>query len=443
MSAQLRQIHLGLFMHAAGHHSSGWRHPDAEFGSLNTQLIQRLANQAEAACFDLIFFGDKLSTSAQDHPSIIVRYEPVALLGALSMTTQHIGLAATASTTYSEPYQLARQFATLDHLSQGRIGWNVVTSAYDVAHNFTRSGHPVHAERYETAREFVTVVKGLWDSWEDGALIADRQSGQYMDGRKLHALNHTGKHYQIAGPLNITRSVQGHPVLIQAGSSPAGIALAAATAEVVFTAQQSLKGAQTFYRDLKSQVVAQGRQPEHCLVMPGVMPLIADTDEAAWQQLAELQAFSNQEESFRLLNDRLGYDVSGYPLDEPLPELPVTQGMMSRARLLLDLCHKEGRTLRDLLNLVSAARGHWLLPGSAQTVADQLISWFRNEAADGFNIMPAWFPDGLTRFIDEVLPLLRKEGLFREQYQGNTLREHLGLPVPVNRYSQEATHVTD
>jgi len=438
-----RFMRLGLFVHAAGHHSAGWRHPEAEFGSLNFDLIQRLAKEAENACFDMVFFGDKLSTSTQDHPSIIVRFEPVALLGALSVSTNRIGLAATASTTYSEPYQLARQFATLDHLSQGRVGWNVVTSAYDVAHNFTQPTHPDHADRYATAHESVQVVKGLWDSWEDDALVGDKSTGQFMDGKKLHTLDYHGKHYHIAGPLNITRGPQGHPVLIQAGSSPAGIALAAATAEVVFTAQQSLSGAQQFYRTLKQQVVQHHRQPEHCLVMPGVMPLLGDTDEDAWQQLAELQAFSNPQEAFRLLNDRLGHDVSGYPLDQPLPELPGTQAMQSRARLLLDLCHKEGRTLADLLNLVSAARGHWLLVGSPQTVADQLIRWFDNEAADGFNIMPAWFPGGLTRFIDQVLPLLRARGYFRTEYQGSTLREHLGLPKPANRYQQEPVHEND
>ncbi|MCA1177353.1 MULTISPECIES: LLM class flavin-dependent oxidoreductase [unclassified Pantoea] len=438
-----RFMRLGLFVHAAGHHSAGWRHPEAEFGSLNFDLIQRLANEAENACFDMVFFGDKLSTSTQDHPSIIVRFEPVALLGALSVSTTRIGLAATASTTYSEPYQLARQFATLDHLSRGRVGWNVVTSAYDVAHNFTQPTHPDHADRYATAHESVQVVKGLWDSWEDDALVGDKSSGQFMDSKKLHTLDHHGEHYHIAGPLNITRGPQGHPVLIQAGSSPAGIALAAATAEVVFTAQQSLSGAQQFYRTLKQQVVQHHRQPEHCLVMPGVMPLLGDTDEDAWQQLAELQAFSNPQEAFRLLNDRLGHDVSGYPLDQPLPELPGTQAMQSRARLLLDLCHKEGRTLADLLNLVSAARGHWLLVGSPQTVADQLIRWFDNEAADGFNIMPAWFPGGLTRFIDQVLPLLRARGYFRSEYQGSTLREHLGLPKPANRYQQETVNETD
>lgn len=438
-----RHMHLGLFIQAAGHHSAGWRHPDAQFGSLNFDLIKRLTLEAESACFDMVFFGDKLSTSTQDHPSMITRFEPVALLGALSASTQHIGLAATASTTYSEPYQLARQFATLDHLSQGRVGWNVVTSAYDVAHNFTRTTHPNHADRYASAYECVEVVKGLWDSWEDNALVGDKVTGQYMDSSKLHLLDHQGEHYQIRGPLNITRGPQGHPVLIQAGSSASGIALAAASAEVVFTAQQSLTGAQHFYQTVKQEVRRHQRQPEYCLIMPGVMPLIGDTDEQAWEQLAQLQAFSNRDESFRLLNDRLGHDVSAYPLDKPLPELPNSEAMQSRARLLLDLCHKEGHTLGDLLNLVSAARGHWLLVGSAQTVAQQLITWFDNQAADGFNIMPAWFPGGLTRFIAEVLPLLQQRGYFRTAYHGNTLREHLGLPVPTHRHQQEATHVSN
>ncbi|MCU5775678.1 LLM class flavin-dependent oxidoreductase [Erwiniaceae bacterium BAC15a-03b] len=437
MSAPVRQMHLGLFVHAAGHHSAGWRLPDAEFGSLNFPLIRKLTLMAEQACFDMVFFGDKMSTSPQDHPSIIVRFEPTALLGALSSCTSHIGLAATASTTYSEPYQIARQFASLDHLSQGRVGWNVVTSAYDIAHNFTRSSHPPHAERYQTAGEFIEVVRGLWDSWEDDALIGDKVSGQFMDGSKLHTLNHQGDNYQIAGPLNITRGPQGHPVLIQAGSSDAGIALAARIGEVIFTAQQTLEGSREFTQRVKSLAQQQGRPAEHCLVMPGVMPVLGETDEEAWQLLETLQKFSNQQEAFKLLSERLGHDISAYPLDEPLPALPENEQMKSRARLLLDLSHKQGRTLRDLLNLVSAARGHWLLVGSAETVASELIAWFEAGAADGFNIMPPWFPGGLEQFISQVLPLLRARGYFRHHYVADTLRGHLGLPVPANRYSGE------
>ncbi|MDO7926895.1 LLM class flavin-dependent oxidoreductase [Pseudomonas sp. KFB-139] len=435
MSQTERQMRLGLFIQAAGHHSAGWRYPGAESGSENFPLIRRLTLAAEKAKLDMVFFGDKLVTGPKEHPSMIVRLEPVALLGALAAITERIGLVATASTTYSEPYTIARQFATIDHLSAGRAGWNVVTTGYDSAANFTRATHPDHAQRYAVAEEFVDVVRGLWDSWEEGAYVRDSESGVYLDPEKLHSLDHKGEFFSIAGPLNLTRAPQGHPVLVQAGSSGPGMALAARIGEVVFTAQQGLEEAGQFYRDLKAQVVAQGRSPDHCLVMPGVMPILGKTAAQAQARFDHLQSWTDQEAALLMVADRLGQDLSGFDLDQPLPDLPLPQNMQSRARLLLDLSHRDGLTLRQICNLAAGARGHKIVVGTPQRVADELIAWFEGGAADGFNLMPAYFPEGLDDFIEGVLPILRKHKLFREEYSGSTLREHLGLPVPENRYT--------
>ncbi|MDF2643180.1 MAG: coenzyme F420-dependent N5,N10-methylene tetrahydromethanopterin reductase [Pseudomonas sp.] len=364
---------------------------------------------------------------------MIARFEPLTLLGALAGSTDRIGLAATASTTYGEPFTVARQFGTLDHISNGRAAWNVVTTGYDSAANFSRATHPVHDERYAVAEEFVDVVRGLWDSFEDDAYVRDAQSGVYLDPAKMHSLDHRGEHFEIAGPLNLTRSPQGHPVLIQAGSSGPGMNLAARVAEVVFTAQQDIETAQAFYRDLKTQVVAHGRDPHHCLVMPGVMPILGATDAEAQARFERLQQWNDLDAALLLVGDRLGQDVSGFDLDKPLPDLPLPENMKSRAKLLLDMSHRDGLTLRQICHLAAGARGHKILVGTPQRVADELIAWFEGEAADGFNLMPANFPEGLDMFVDGVLPILRQRGLFRQAYSGTTLREHLGLPRPAHR----------
>lgn len=434
MSQTLKQMRLGLFIQAAGHHASGWRYPGAQSGSENFALVKQLTLAAERAKLDMVFFGDKLVTGPKEHPSMIVRFEPLTLLGALASITERIGLAATASTTYGEPYTIARQFGTLDKISEGRAAWNIVTTGYDSAANFTLAKHPDHAQRYAVAEEFVEVVRGLWDSFEDDAYVRDAQTGVYLDPDKMHALQHHGNFFDIAGPLNLTRGPQGHPVLIQAGSSGPGMALAARVAEVVFTAQQDLPSAQAFYKSLKQQVVANGRAPEHCLVMPGIMPIIGVTAEQAHARFEQLQQWNDMEAALLLVGDRLGHDLSGFDLDQPLPQLALPENMKSRAQLLLDLSHRDGLTLRQICNLAAGARGHKIVVGTPQQIADELIAWFEGEAADGFNLMPAYFPEGLTLFVDSVLPILRRYGLFRQDYEGRTLREHLGLPVPRNRH---------
>ncbi|WP_025098381.1 LLM class flavin-dependent oxidoreductase [Burkholderia sp. A1] len=435
-AAERRQMRLGLFLQGAGHHVAGWRHPEAESGSENFELLRRVVQTAERAKFDMVFLADGLTSGPDAHPSMAQRFEPLTLLSALAMHTTRIGLAATASTTYSEPYHLARVFASLDRLSGGRAAWNVVTTSYDrTAANFTRGNHPDHAERYEMAGEFVDVVKGLWDSWDEDAVIRDKARGVYFDPAKVHALDHEGRFFRIKGPLNASRPPQGHPVVIQAGSSGPGQDLAARTAEVVFTAQQTLEEAQVFYRDLKGRLAKFGRAGQALHVMPGVFPVIGRTEREAREKYEQLQQWIDTSGALSLLSDRLGHDVSRYPLDGPLPELPESDQLKSRAKLLTDLARRENLTLRQLYYLVAGARGHRIVWGTAGQVADALEEWFAQDAADGFNIMPPYFPGGLDDFVEQVVPELQRRGLFRTEYAGSSLREHLGLPRPASRYA--------
>lgn len=422
---------LRLFLLAAGHHAAGWRYPGAESGTENIDLIIRMAQAAERAKFDMVFFGDRLLTSADAHPSMITRPEPLAILAALSMVTTRIGLAATASTTYSEPFNLARTLATVDKLSHGRAAWNIVTTFADGSVNFNRSRHPDHAERYAIADEFVSVVKGLWQSWDADPYVQDKARGVYIDVTKMHALNHQGRHFSVAGPLNVTNSEQGHPVLIQAGSSGPGQALAARHAEVVFTAQQDIESAVAFANGLRRQVADAGRDPRRCLIMPGLMPIVGATEAEAHEKLALLQSFTDQSNALAILSEQLAIDVSGYALDEPLPPLSTDVLVHSRSALLTRLARERGLTLRQLYHLVASARGHQIVVGTAAQIADHMIEWVASGAADGFNIMPAYFPNGFEDFTREVVPILQARGAFRDDYTGQTLREHLDLPMPV------------
>ncbi|CAG2153629.1 LLM class flavin-dependent oxidoreductase [Cupriavidus plantarum] len=421
---------LGLFLLAAGHHAAGWRHPEAESGTENIDLVVRMTQAAERAKLDMVFFGDRLLTTPDSHPSMITRPDPLAMLAALSMVTTRIGLAATASTTYTEPFNLARTLATVDKLSRGRAAWNIVTTFADGSINFSRSRHPDHDERYEIAEEHVSVVKGLWRSWDPEPYVQDKQAGIYVDVSKMHALHHAGKHFSVAGPLNVTNSPQGHPVLIQAGSSGPGQALAARHAEVVFTAQQDLEAAQAFARGLKAQVREAGRDPRHCLIMPGLMPIIGRTEAEAHDKLAQLQSFTDQSNALAILNEQLGMDVSTFALDEPLPPLSTDIVVHSRSALLIKLARSRNLTLRQLYHLCASARGHQIVVGTAEQVAWHMIDWVQAGAADGFNIMPAYFPGGLEEFLSEVVPILQDRGEFRREYEADTLRGNLGLPLP-------------
>jgi len=425
-----KQMHLGLFLQGAGHHVSGWRHPDAESGSENFDLLRRVAKEAEDAKFDMLFLADGLTSGTDAHPSMVARFEPLTLLSALAMVTDKIGLAATASTTYGEPYHTARAFASIDHLSHGRAAWNIVTTSYArTANNFSKS-HPEHDERYAVAEEFVDVVRGLWDSWDDDAFPKDKEKGVYADPGKVHVLNHTGKYYSVQGPLNIPRSPQGHPVLIQAGSSGPGQDLAARIADIVFTAQQSLPEAQSFYTSLKERVVKAGRDADSVAVMPGFMPIIGDSFEDAAEKLKELNRWTDIKSAMPLLEERIGHSLAEYDLDGPLPDLPISDQLRSRAELLRDLARRENLTIRDLALRVAAGRGHHIVLGTAEQIADRMQEWFEGKAADGFNVMPPYFPGGLEDFNRKVVPILQERGLFRTEYTGSTLRDHLNIARP-------------
>ncbi|MFK4822114.1 LLM class flavin-dependent oxidoreductase [Ochrobactrum quorumnocens] len=425
-----KQMHLGLFLQGAGHHVSGWRHPDAEAGSENFDLLRRVAKEAEDAKFDMIFLADGLTSGVDAHPSMVARFEPLTLLSALAMVTDKIGLAATASTTYGEPYHTARAFASIDHLSHGRAAWNIVTTSYArTANNFSKS-HPEHDERYAVAEEFVDVVRGLWDSWDDDAFPKDKENGVYADPNKVHVLNHAGKYYSVQGPLNIPRSPQGHPVLIQAGSSGPGQDLAARIADIVFTAQQSLAEAQGFYASLKERVAKAGREPDSVAVMPGFMPVIGDSFEGAAEKLKELNRWTDIKSAMPLLEERIGHSLAEYDLDGPLPDLPISDQLRSRAELLRDLARRENLTIRDLALRVAAGRGHHIVLGTPLQIADRMQEWFEGKAADGFNVMPPYFPGGLEDFNRQVVPILQERGLFRTEYTGSTLRDHLNIARP-------------
>jgi FMN-dependent oxidoreductase (nitrilotriacetate monooxygenase family) len=425
-----RQIHLGLFLQGAGHHVSGWRHPKAEAGSENFDLLRRVSQIAEQAKFDMVFLADGLTSGVDAHPSMIARFEPLTLLSALAMVTEKIGLAATASTTYGEPYHTARAFSSIDHLSHGRAAWNIVTTSYArTANNFSKS-HPEHDERYAVAEEFVDVVRGLWDSWDDDAFIKNKDTGVYADPSKVHVLDHSGKYYAVKGPLNIPRSPQGHPILIQAGSSGPGQDLAARTADVVFTAQQSLAEAQAFYKSLKARVEKFGRHADSVAVMPGLLPVIGRTQKEAAEKLAELDQWTDLKSAMPLLEERMGHSLGEYDPDGPLPDLPISDQLRSRAELLTAAARRENLTIRQLALRVAAGRGHNIVLGTPVEIADRMQEWFEGRAADGFNVMPPFFPEGLEDFTQLVVPILQERGLFRTEYTGSTLRDHLGLSRP-------------
>lgn len=431
------QIKLGLFVLHAGYHQGGWRLPEAQSGGENIQLMRHIAQTAEAAKFDFLFFPDVPGSDASSTPSVISRFEPLTLLAALSGATTRIGLAATASTTYQEPMNLARMFASLDHLSGGRAAWNVVTTlSKEAAGNFGDLDQLPHAQRYARATEFVDVVRGLWDSWDPGAFPRDKDSGVYFDPAKMRTLNHRGAHFSVRGPLNLDRPPQGYPVTIVAGASGPGLDLAARYADISFGAQFDLETARSHYAEVKGRARALGRNPDQLLVMPGVVPIVGKTQAQAREKFDAMQRHVSLEEALPLLSFFIGHDISSLPLDAPLPAtLGESEAMKSRTTLLLELARREQLTLRQLALSVAAARGHLLLVGTPDRIADTLQEWFERRAADGFNILPPYFPGGLDDFAAGVLPVLRERGLFRQDYEGTTLRENLGLPVPASRYA--------
>jgi FMN-dependent oxidoreductase (nitrilotriacetate monooxygenase family) len=372
--------------------------------------------------------------------SYVAQFEPITLLSALAAVTEHVGLVATASTSFNEPYHIARKFASLDHISGGRAGWNLVTSSNEhEAKNFNRDKHFDHAERYERAIEFAEVVGGLWDSWDDDAFLRDKAQGRFFDPERRHVLDHKGRFFQVKGPLNVARSPQGHPVVVQAGSSEAGRDLAARTAEVIFTAQQTLEDAIDFYSDVKGRLVQYGRHPDDLKIMPGVFPIVGRSESEAREKFEQLQALIDPKVGLALVSGLTGgFDLSGYPLDGPIPELPETNASKSRQLLTIELARRENLTIRQLYLRVAGARGHWQLVGTPAQIVDQLEERFVKGGADGYNVMPPVLPAGLDDFVELVIPELRRRGLFRSEYEGRTLRDNLGLRRPINRHARAA-----
>ncbi len=447
MSPYPRQMHLGVFMRGVGHHLASWRSKTVEPGSeMRFDHYRRMAQTAERGKFDMVFLGDSVCVRERpegERPYVlrrlghVVHFEPFTLLSALAVSTDRIGLAATASTTYNEPYHVARKFASLDHISDGRAAWNVVTStSLAEALNVNRDEHLGHAERYARAEEFVDVVADLWDSWADDAFINDKAAGIHFDPDKVVEIHHRGTHFKVKGPLNLSRPPQGHPVIIQAGSSGAGQDLAARTADVIFTAQRTLEEGQRFYAGVKERAAHQGRNPDSIKIMPGVFAVVGRTRQEADDKYGELQNLVDPKVGIAMLSRTSGVDLTQYPLDAPLPAFGGNNIQQSRPELINALARRENLTIWQTILSIAGARGHHVVVGSASEVADELEERFRHHAADGFNLMPPTQPDGLTDFVDLVVPELRRRGLFRTEYQGRTLRDHLGLDRPVDRFAR-------
>ncbi|MBR3194018.1 LLM class flavin-dependent oxidoreductase [Bosea sp. (in: a-proteobacteria)] len=443
MSNAGRQLTLNLFIYPGGHHEAAWRYKESEPERvLDIRYYQELAQKAEAAKFDAVFLADGPSLAENVRYSSRVRFEPVTWLTAIAAATEKIGLIGTASTTYNEPYNLARLFASLDHISGGRAGWNIVTTSdAGAAHNFGLPEHPPHGERYEKAREFLDVVTRLWDSWEDDALLADPRSGVFADAGKVHRIDHVGKHYRVRGPLNISRSPQGRPVYVQAGSSEDGRSFAAQFAEAIFTAHQTLQSAQEFYSDIKARAAALGRRPEHLRILPGISPFLGSTQAEAKRLEEEIDDLIQPAASLDQLKRLIGVDLSGYDLDGPVPrhiiDINGPKGLASRFQLVVDIVDRENPTIRQLIRRLAGARGHRVVVGTPEHVANEIQSWFEQGAADGFNVMPPYLTGGFDSFVAEVVPILRKRGLFRQDYSGATLRDHFGLPRPDSLFAAE------
>lgn len=429
---------LAAFYYPTGHHVAAWRDRDVPLSAATDFACRvRFAQTAERGKFDLVLMADRLAFT-ESRPDLLchldewaVRFEPLTLVAALCGVTQRVGLVCTASTTYYEPYHVARQFASLDHLCGGRGGWNLVTSSTDAeARNFGRAHHMDHADRYDRAEEFADVVLSLWDSWDDAGLVRDKATGLYFDAARLRITDHRGRHFQVRGPLTVPRTPQGRPVVVQAGASEAGRALAARTADVIFTAQHTLAEAQAFYADMKGRLAAFGRTASDLRILVGVSPVIGDTEAEARAKLARLNADIHPAIGVAVLEAFLGVDLSGAPLDGPLPDLPVTNASRSRQALLIELARREDMTIRQLYQRVAGAIGHWQVVGTAEQIADALEQRFVEGGADGFIVMPPVLPAGLDDFVDRVVPELQRRGLFRHDYEGLTLRENLGLRWP-------------
>jgi FMN-dependent oxidoreductase (nitrilotriacetate monooxygenase family) len=430
-----RQMKLGAFFMLPGQHVASWRAPQTETHRAWTmEYLTELAQLAERGKFDMIFFADVFGEDVEPYSPSGLKLDPVIVISALAAVTKRIGLTATLTTTYNEPFHVARKFAAIDHLSGGRAAWNVVTSQNArEAFLFGKESHLQHAKRYERAEEFVEVVKKLWHSREAEALVADKESGKFYDMQHIYPVNHEGKHFKVNGVLDTISTPQGHPVIVQAGSSEAGKELAAKTAEVIFTAWQTLEEAQKFYRDLKGRLAKYGRRKDELLIMPGVSVTVARTEEEALAKKKQLNSYILPEVGLSYLSNFIGVDLSGLDPEGPIPEFGTNErdktDPSTRANIIKEIAKRHGYTkVRELYEHIAGARGHREIVGTPEQIADYLQEWFENEAADGFNIMPPTFPEGFKDIVELVIPELQRRGLFRTEYEGKTLRENLGLP---------------
>ncbi len=428
---------LGMFYWQCGHHLAAWRHPDGvpDSGSNLPHLIE-LARLAERGLFDMFFMADSVSwwrggIEAMERDSYGTWIEPFTLMCALAPHTRHLGLVCTATTTYDQPYLVARRFASLDLISTGRAGWNLVTSGnHSEAESFGLDAHMEKAARYRRGREFAQVVRGLWNSWGDGAFLRDKANGLFIDREKLRILQHRGEFFRVKGPLNVDPSPQGEPVLVQAGASEDGKELAAETAEVVFGAQTEIGAARAFYADVKGRMAKYGREPDSLKIMPGFFACVGATRDEAQRKYDELQDLIDPVVGLQLLSKRLEWDISGCDVDGPLPEIPLHKINSSRAEVMVALARREGYSIKQLYRHVAGARGHFQIVGTPVEIADVMQEWVETKACDGFNVMPPIFPGGLVDFVDLVIPELQRRGIFRKAYEGTTLRENLGLTRP-------------
>ena len=439
------KMKLAVFMHGnSNYHIAGWRHPEAYADS--AESIERwteFARTMERAKLDMLFIADSVGIYGVSKPELLSRkdavekFEPFTALAALSMVTKNLGLVATCHTTYTDPYTAARMFASLDQLSGGRAGWNLVTGGNrEGALNYSRDTHMEHGDRYDRAEEFADVALGLWDSFEDGAFLRDKASGRYLDPDKMHLLNHKGEHFQVRGPLSSSRSPQGRPVLVQAGASEPGKELTARVADVMFTAQSSFEQAQAFYADVKGRMAKFGRAPDDLKIMPGVSVYVGRTAEEAEEKFQMLNELIPIEVALVSFGEAMGgIDLSVYPLDGPVPDFQGNSARMSSPPAYVALARRENLTLRQLARRAVASKQHFLLKGTPAQIADELEHWFVGKAADGFNLLPAYLPGSLNDFVDQVVPELQRRGLFRTEYEGKTLRANLGLPIPQNAYA--------
>lgn len=438
----VKQLKLGAFMRPVSIHTGAWRYPGAiPDANFNFPALKRFIQKLEQGKFDAFFMADHLAVlnmpiNALKRSHTVTSFEPFTLLSALASVTEHIGLVATASTSYDAPYHIARRFASLDHISGGRAGWNIVTTANpDAALNFGLEEELDHDERYDRAREFYEVVTGLWDSFADDAFVRDVEAGIYFDPAKLHVLNHKGTYLSVRGPLNIARPIQGYPVIVQAGASEAGRQLAAETAEVVFAGVGTLEAGKALFADIKGRARAIGRDPDSIKILPGALVIVGETVEAAQAKRAHLDSLVHYDSGISSLNIALGYDVSGFDPDGPLPEIPPTNGSHTGRDRVMALAQREHLTIRQLAQRIGSYGG-LIFVGTPQTIVDEMEQWLREEGSDGFNVMFPFLPEGLDDFVDQVIPELQHRGIFRKDYEGKTLRENLGLARPANRFFQ-------